>query len=69
MRNSKQGLILQIAIIVIALIALGFYFKVDMIGLVKKPELAKISQGLWNGLEVTWIYLKSGVAYVAGFFN
>ena len=56
---SKKGFILKIIIIIVALIALGIYFRIDIVGIIKKPETQNILKGLWNGLRATFNYLKS----------
>lgn len=67
-RNKQQGLIIQIVIIVIALIALGAYLKWDVVGFFQKPEVKNFISGTWNFLKALWHYVKIGFEYVISLF-
>lgn len=67
-RNKQQGLIIQIVIIVIALIALGAYLKWDVVGFFQKTEVKNFISGTWNFLKALWHYVKIGFEYVISLF-
>jgi len=66
--KQKQGFIIQIAIIILAFIALSFYFGLDVINFFKKESIQDILQGIWNTLKLMWVYIQAGFNYVVELF-
>lgn len=68
MKKYKQGLIIQVVIIVIALIAVSFYFKWDAVGFFQKPDVKNFFIGAWGYIKLVWHYVKIGFEYVISLF-
>lgn len=66
--HFKQGLIVQVLIIVIALIAVGAYFGLDILNFFKKPEVVNILKGIWNTIKLIAHYIEIGFMYVVSLF-
>lgn len=68
MKHLKQGLIIQILIIIVALGALGAYFGLDILEFLKKPEVKNVLVGMWNGIKLVWHYITVGFDYIKSLF-
>lgn len=68
MKKYQQGLIIQIVIVIIALISLGFYFKLDLVGFFQKQEVRDFFIGAWGYIKIIWHYVKIGFTYIVSLF-
>ncbi len=59
MKSKEDGFIARIVLIVVALIAIKYYFDFDIIEWIKSPEGQKIIEPIWSYIKTTYDWVKS----------
>ena len=52
--NSQRGFIGKIVLVIVAIVALKYYFHFDLLTYIKTPEAEKVIQPVWGAIKAVY---------------
>jgi hypothetical protein len=56
-RNTQDGFIVRILLIIVALVAIKYYYHFDVLAYLKTPEAQKVIGPVWNAIKAVYFWV------------